>query len=381
MDPVLGAAAISGGAGLLGNVLGFISNNRTNENNMRINQMNNEFNAKQAEINRNWMQSEWSRQFNLTNEYNTAAAQRQRLEAAGLNPYMMLNGGSAGSAVSHSTPAGAQASAAPPLSMGAYRPDTSFLGMLGNILAQREVTNNQAKNLQGQYNLADAQANYYLSHTDWTKMTKEARAALQSQGVRRAEIGISTEQQTLDNLKTQGDAMRAEMSLKLAQAEAQQVMNKYLDNQQRAELAMKTQLAFQASTQGRLNVQQMRTEIAKQILIYAQANGQRISNEVARNTADALIRATNASNEYYSGYHTQARRYVRGKAATDYLGGYYDYRNKRQQYEYGPLYNQANNFFNGIGNLIGNGRGFRGGRMSTPPRPTLRPILPPVPFN
>ena len=34
------------------------------------------------------------------NEFNTASNQRQRLEAAGLNPYLMMNGGSAGSASS-----------------------------------------------------------------------------------------------------------------------------------------------------------------------------------------------------------------------------------------------------------------------------------------
>lgn len=44
--------------------------------------------------------------FQEQNEYNSASAQRQRLEAAGLNPYLMLDGGDAGSAGSWS---GAQA--------------------------------------------------------------------------------------------------------------------------------------------------------------------------------------------------------------------------------------------------------------------------------
>ena len=41
-----------------------------------------------------------------TKDYNSAAAQRQRLEAAGLNPYLMMSGGSAGSAQSQSVPHG-----------------------------------------------------------------------------------------------------------------------------------------------------------------------------------------------------------------------------------------------------------------------------------
>lgn len=55
----------------------------------------------QANI-RNWqMQHNASLQdWQLQNEYNTAAAQRQRLEEAGLNPSIMMNGGSAGVATS-----------------------------------------------------------------------------------------------------------------------------------------------------------------------------------------------------------------------------------------------------------------------------------------
>lgn len=40
--------------------------------------------------------SEWQRRFDLQNAYNTPAAQRERLEASGLNPYLMMSGGSAG---------------------------------------------------------------------------------------------------------------------------------------------------------------------------------------------------------------------------------------------------------------------------------------------
>ena len=40
------------------------------------------------------------RMWNLQNDYNTPSAQRARLEAAGLNPYLMLDGSSAGVAES-----------------------------------------------------------------------------------------------------------------------------------------------------------------------------------------------------------------------------------------------------------------------------------------
>ena len=42
--------------------------------------------------------------YDMENEYNSASAQRQRLEDAGLNPYLMMNGGDAGSASSLRSP-------------------------------------------------------------------------------------------------------------------------------------------------------------------------------------------------------------------------------------------------------------------------------------
>ena len=53
----------------------------TNQMNYQIAQDNNAFNE---------------RMWNLQNEYNTPSAQRARLEAAGINPYLMLNGSSTG---------------------------------------------------------------------------------------------------------------------------------------------------------------------------------------------------------------------------------------------------------------------------------------------
>ncbi len=60
--------------------------------------------------------------WNRENEYNTASAQRARLEEAGLNPYLMMSGGSAGVAGS----AGASSSAAS--SVGMLNGRSSFAG-------------------------------------------------------------------------------------------------------------------------------------------------------------------------------------------------------------------------------------------------------------
>lgn len=101
----------------------------TNNANKQIAQMNNEFNEKmlqkqmdyntemyQQQLGDQWnfyndaKQNQWD-MFNATNEYNSASAQRERLEAAGLNPYLMMSGGSAGMAQSSSGPSGSAPSA------------------------------------------------------------------------------------------------------------------------------------------------------------------------------------------------------------------------------------------------------------------------------
>ena len=60
--------------------------------------------------------------WNKNNEYNSASSQRERLEAAGLNPYMMMTGGSAGTAQVMSGSAGAAPSGGVPSGQGVTPP-------------------------------------------------------------------------------------------------------------------------------------------------------------------------------------------------------------------------------------------------------------------
>lgn len=348
---------IGGGLGLLGGIFGNQSsqqsNRETNQTNMKINQMNNAFNAAEASKMRDWQSQEWSRQFNLTNEYNTAAAQRQRLEDAGLNPYLMMNGGSAGTAVSQSGMSGAQGSAAPPLSMQSWRPDMSFLGDVANIAAQAEVRSSQVSALGSEKNLNDARALQALSDVDWSKMTEDARRALRAQGVQRAELGLAREQQELANMKIQGDVMRSELALKMLSADAQRTINQYLPRMQQVQIMEKLAYAYQAYAGGELSHEKMRTEIATQIVLSAEAEGKRIDNKVARQTADAMIGAMNASNNYYGSYYGVAQGYAKGQASTDYLNSYYEmrFRNKGNQSYW---LDRSSSWIRDVGNAIGN---------------------------
>lgn len=82
------------------NEANILMNRETNAANQMINQANIDYSreAWRNEVAYNW------EMWNAQNAYNDPSAQRQRLEDAGLNPYMMMDGGDAGTASSSSAP-------------------------------------------------------------------------------------------------------------------------------------------------------------------------------------------------------------------------------------------------------------------------------------
>lgn len=211
-------SAIGAGSSLIGGASSTAMQNKANK---EIAQMNNAFNEKmfdkQIAYNKemyqqqlgdqwkfyndakdnSWKLVENQQQFqtdmwNKNNEYNSASAQRERLEAAGLNPYMMLNGGSAGSAQTMSGSAGAAPSGGAPSGQGVTPPTatpysadysgiTAGLGRAIDVLSSmpdRKVKEAQADNLriEGKYIAGKALAQILQMRTE--AKTKEARLAL-----------------------------------------------------------------------------------------------------------------------------------------------------------------------------------------------------------
>lgn len=211
-------SAIGAGSSLLGGVGTTFSQNAANK---EIAQMNNAFNEKmfdkqvaynkemyQQQLGDQWKfyndskQNAWDlvanqQQFqtdmwNKNNEYNSASSQRERLEAAGLNPYMMMNGGSAGTAQAMSGSAGAAPSGGAPSGQGVTPPTatsysadysgiTAGLGRAIDLLSSmpdRKVKEAQADNLriEGKYIAGKAMAQILQMKTE--AKTKEARLAL-----------------------------------------------------------------------------------------------------------------------------------------------------------------------------------------------------------
>ena len=207
MTGIVGSA-IGAGTSLIG---GASTTHMQNQANKEIAQMNNAFNEKmfdkQIAYNKEMYQTQLGDQWkfyddqkanawklyednkayqtemwNKQNEYNDPSAQRARLEAAGLNPYMMMNGGSAGVAGSVSGTQGSAPSAGSPSAQGVQPPTATpysadYSGVmqgLGHAIdtimtgSQRNIQNAQADNLriEGKYIASKAIAELYKTYNE-----------------------------------------------------------------------------------------------------------------------------------------------------------------------------------------------------------------------
>ena len=169
---LIGAIGAIGGA-----ALGAASNNR----NISQNQMNNDFNAREAQKARDFQLEMWNKQ----NEYNSPANQRRLRAEAGYNPYL---GYDSNTGVAGSTGSTSQASAASPLSVNpeVYSELGSQLGRAGQMLYQERESNAHAKALQGQADVARAEALQALSNIDWGKLSPEYKKWMRETGLQRA---------------------------------------------------------------------------------------------------------------------------------------------------------------------------------------------------
>ena len=90
----MSGAAIGAAGTLAGGIVYQIGNNRQGDKNrkhqLEMQQIQNEWASSESQKSRDFAKS----MFDATNEWNSAKNQRARLEAAGLNPYLMMNGGS-----------------------------------------------------------------------------------------------------------------------------------------------------------------------------------------------------------------------------------------------------------------------------------------------
>lgn len=264
---------------LTDNVVGMVNQNHQNKVNLRMMREQNAFNADQAQLQRDWQQQMWG----MNNAYNSPSAMISR----GLNPFVQ---GSAAMAGSRSPASGGSAATAAPVpSMQAYKPNFSDIGSALASMAQARAS---MINAEQNASLTPYQIDKLRGDTDYRNIgVGESGYWNKSTGRESALLDQSKEYQELKNMEFAGRLTSAQEAQILLDSEAQQVLNKYLDQNQQADLFIKGQTLANLFAQGALTEAQYKTEMAKAVKLSVETNGLRIQNRIAGETADSLIYA------------------------------------------------------------------------------------------
>lgn len=349
--PLVLGGIIAAGASLAGNAIGASSQNKTNQTNIDINRENNAFNAQQAQIQRDWQEKMWG----MNNSYNSPNAMISR----GLNPFVQGSAAMAGSKSPASGGAAASASSAP--SLQAFRPDFSDVGSALASMAQA-----RAAMLDAEQNaaLTPYKIDQIRGATDYRNIgIGESGYWNASSGRRSALLDQSKEYQELKNMEFAGRLTSAQESQILLDSKAQQILNKYLDEQQQADLFIKGQTLSNLYAQGALTEAQYKNQMAQAVKTSAETNGIRISNRIAEQTADSLIYANIQANRakglssLWDSKNTNVLKnieYSKDKALRDY----YKWSSKQKQkdvnsYELRNAIDYGTRIFQGVGNSVG----------------------------
>lgn len=362
------ASGLFGGVGsLISGAIGAKSTADANKTNLKINQMNNDFNAREAQKARDFQLYMWDRE----NQYNTASSQRNRLEEAGYNPYM--SDAQAGTATGMSGTSAASAAGA--ASQLPYTPDFQSVGV--NLASALKMMSEKKQTDIENLNMSDllrSQIWQNLGATDWRNASPEAREYNLAQGRKAAELGMASLEENLSNQRWSNNLLVANITNSLLDADAKVILNKYLDQQQLAELNIKAANYEYLVMSGQLKRQEVNNLIAEEIETYARANGYILQNHIVRETSDDLIRATNNSNFYFgSYYHSRAfnagadafhdssiLRSSAGSAAEGYKQSAFD--TKLQPWR--ESLNSVNMLFNGMGSALNSFTNFQNGRYN-----------------
>lgn len=349
--PLVLGGIIAAGASLAGNAIGASSQNKTNQTSIDINRENNAFNAQQAQIQRDWQEKMWG----MNNSYNSPDAMISR----GLNPFVQGSAAMAGSRSPASGGAAASASSAP--SLQAFRPDFSDVGSaLASMAQARAAMINAEQNAA----LTPYRMQQILGDTNYRNIgVGQSGYWNASTGGRSALLDQSKEYQELRNMEFAGRLTLAQESQILLDAQAQQILNKYLDEQQQADLFIKGQTLANLYAQGALTEAQYKNEIAQAIKTSAETNGILINNRIAEKTADSLIYANIQANrarglsslwDFKNTNVLKNIKYSKDKALRDY----YKWASKHKQkdvnsYELRNALDYGTRIFQGVGNSIG----------------------------
>lgn len=268
INPLVGAALVSGGSNFVGGLFGASAQDKANKTNLQIARENNLANQQLQKNQNEWNLQQWERE----NKYNSASAQKQRLLDAGYNPALATGQVAAGSATSN------QLQSAPytPNQQVQVQP-VNYMQGIGNVAndfvntylnmsmnkAQIDKTNAEAANLR-------AQAGYITGY----------------QG-RLAESNILSNE-TLARLHDMQQKVQ-EVNFNIARTYGSQQAAANLEN------TVSNTLKTRADTIKSEN--EARNIVAKTVTEYAKANNIKLDSDRIRRTTDLLVSKMKLENQ------------------------------------------------------------------------------------
>lgn len=295
----LGLGSIFGGG--ISAVSNAIGNQQQYKNQLKLQKQAQEFNAREAQKNRDFSQS----MFDQTNAWNTASAQVQRYREAGLNPYMMMNNGNAGVAV------GMQGSQAQSGGQNSYNPTysgfsdlaTSIRDAFHQMQEQRYDKREQDARIRQMESIAaynDVQADVAQGRwnldKDWLPDLYDSQRALNDSQRHSNSLGnlLIPFESRLKSSQSEyytesAAAERAQVVLTNLSADSQRILNHYLPEEMQAKI-------FTLYAQG--HEAEANAEVQG---VIKQLKGKEYDLFV--DTYDDVCEALKAQNKYYADYY------------------------------------------------------------------------------
>ena len=323
VNPLVAPAIISGAGSLLGGLFGSSGSAKAAKYQLQAARETNQMNYQIAQENNAFNQRMWEKQ----NAYNSPVEQRRRLEQAGLNPNLMMNGGSAGTAESAPTADTSGIQQVPDVGSTIASGYQQFGNSISNAASQIAgmVYNNGLQ--QANVNKAQAEAQSASQDARYKELQNQFAASQFLADLRekqyRGLIAKSDYEYLRDSMQDRLDSVKFQNTLTGSQSSYYNQMSGLIDVQRKIEqtnldwLPREKQAGLAATLQNvrtmvsqmHLNYAQAKNAYAMAALNYAQEAGVRINNRLQDSIFDLSVGM--AENQYLKGYAEQDQ-YRRG---------------------------------------------------------------------
>lgn len=317
VNPLVAPAIISGAGSLLGGLFSSGGSVKAAKYQLQAARETNQMNYQIAQENNAFNQRMWEKQ----NAYNSPVEQRRRLEQAGLNPNLMMNGGSSGTAETSPTADTSGVQQVPDIGSAIASGYQQFGSSLSSAASQIAgmVYNNGLQ--QANVNKAQAEAQSASQDARYKELQNQFAASQFLADLRekhyRGLIAKSDYEYLRDSMQDRLDAVKFQNTLTGSQSSYYNQMSGLIDVQRQIEqtnldwLPREKQAGLAATLQNvrtmvsqmHLNYAQAKNAYAMAALNYAQEAGVRINNRLQDSIFDLSVGM--AENQYLKGYAEQ----------------------------------------------------------------------------